>query len=78
MGYYIYASLENGAPHLTVVDADTQCTCLDWEYQSPQEESELNQKREIQSLFRELLLLTCKQEAKNTRLFALKPVETKN
>ena len=76
MGYYIYASLENGDPQLEIVDADSKSTCLSWRYQS--ENSDKNyDKKEIQRLFRELLLLTCKQEINNYRVFGLQSIKNK-
>ncbi|MBU2865072.1 hypothetical protein QWZ13_14645 [Reinekea marina] len=68
MSYHINAWLENGVPQLQVIDAQTKRVCMNWSYQSESEPSE-QQKHEIQRLFRELLLLTCKQDIANCRVF---------
>lgn len=73
MGYYIYAWLEHGDPRLRVIDAQTGSTCLRWDYHDSGP-SNPNDKKEIQRLFRELLLLTCRQESRNIRFFNIRPI----
>ncbi|MDX1490161.1 MAG: hypothetical protein R3332_02670 [Pseudohongiellaceae bacterium] len=61
MGYLIYASLHDGKPTLEIKDADSERTCVSWcNKQSGNDEGE--DRREFQRLFRELLLLSCKQK----------------
>ncbi len=65
MGYYIYASLLDGKPNLKIVDADSQKTCMQWHCEKlGQDNSE--EQHEIQRLFRQLLLLSCKQNLSNS------------
>ena len=68
MSYHINAWLENGVPQLQVIDAQTKRVCMNWSYKSESEPSE-QQRQEVQRLFRELLLLTCKQDIANCRVF---------
>ncbi|MGR9106954.1 MAG: hypothetical protein ACU843_08500 [Gammaproteobacteria bacterium] len=70
MGYYIYAWLERGSPRLRVVDAQSGSVCLRWDYRSSGRLKSSDQK-EIQRLFRDLLLLTCRQSASDVRLFKI-------
>jgi hypothetical protein len=73
MGYYIYAWLEHGNPRLRVVDIRTGSTCLRWDYRNSGR-TNFNDKKEIQRLFRDLLLLTCRQENQNIRMFNIRPI----
>lgn len=63
MGYFIYASLVEGKPNLKIVDASSQQTCVNWHYEKDGDNvgDRYADRQEIQRLFRELLLLTCKQ-----------------
>lgn len=64
MGCFIYASLIEGKPNLKIVDARSQQTCVNWHYDRDAEGDTGDKsaaRQEIQRLFRELLLLTCKQ-----------------
>lgn len=70
MGYHLYAWLENGKPQLQIIDAQTKSICLSWSYQETKRNGDV---KEIQRLFRDLLLLTCKQELGNYRVFEVKP-----
>ncbi|MEN8132337.1 MAG: hypothetical protein ABFS45_19590 [Pseudomonadota bacterium] len=70
MGYYIYAWLENGNPQLQIIEAESKSICLSWSYQATDANYD---NKEIQRLFRDLLLLTCKQEMGNYRIFEVKP-----
>lgn len=72
MGYYIYAWLDNGNPQLQVVEAKSNAVCISWSYQAS--DNEVYERKEIQRLFRDLLLLTCKQEMGNCRVFTEQPV----
>lgn len=60
-GYLIYAKLQEGRPVLEVVDARTQRVCLYWDCESVHEAGG----PEVQSLFRQLMLLTCRQSLLN-------------
>ena len=75
MGYYINAWIENGAPQLQIIDAHSKSVCLSWSY-SVTNRAKTDDKKEIQRLFRELLLLTCKQEVSNYRVFEVRPLLT--
>ncbi len=70
MSYYIYAWLENGNPQLQIVESQSNSICLSWSYKAADTNYD---KKEIQRLFRDLILLTCKQEMKNYRIFEVKP-----
>ncbi len=74
MGYYIYAWLENGKPQLQIVDAKSKSVCVTWSYQDKNIHSQ-DDKKEIQRLFKDLLLLTCKQELRHCRVFRAEPVQ---
>jgi len=69
MGYYLYAWIENGKPHLQLIEAQSKSLCLDWSYQ----ETDNYDDKEVQRLFKDLLLLTCKQKMGNYRVFNVKP-----
>lgn len=56
-----------------IVDAQSQSICVTWSYHDP-DSGDRSDKKEIQRLFRDLLLLTCKQRANNCRLFKVEPV----
>lgn len=73
MGYYIYAWLDDGNPQLKIVDVQSKSICMRWSYQHSDDNS-LTDKKEIQRLFKDLLLLTCRQEMKNSRLFQVSPL----
>ena len=70
MSYHIYAWLEKGIPHLQIKDSESKSTYLSWSYQTTESNYD---KQEIQRLFRELILLTCKQKMDNYRIFEAKP-----
>jgi hypothetical protein len=61
MGYLIYASLLEGKPKLEIKDADSERTCMSWSYE-PEQRDDAVDKQEFQRLFRDLLLLSCKQK----------------
>jgi hypothetical protein len=73
--FHIYASLEDQMPTLKVIDAESQKVILFWQY-NPKNKSnngtqhKENDRKEIQHLFKELILLTCKQQAVNSRVFS--------
>ena len=56
-GYLIYAKLQEGRPVLQVADAETQRVCLNWDCASVNDAGA----PEVQKLFRQLMLLTCRQ-----------------
>lgn len=68
MSFHINAWLENGEPQLQIIDAQSRNVCMSWSYK-PKSGTDQSNKNEIQKLFRELLLLTCKQEMSNCRVF---------
>lgn len=70
MSWHIYAWLEAGRPRLQVTEAQTESPVLDWTCRSAGDAQ--GDDRELKRLFRELILLSCKQEAANVRLFELK------
>ena len=63
MSYHVFASLYEGVPHLVIRDSSSGHVRLRWCCNHPPDGDD------IQSLFRELILLTCAQEAANTRVF---------
>ncbi|TQV88103.1 hypothetical protein [Aliikangiella coralliicola] len=71
MGYQIEAYLDNGKPSLKIYDLEQNALCLSWTYSG--KSSEKRSKQEVHQLFRELLLLTCKQDIHNVRVFNLSP-----
>jgi L-rhamnose mutarotase len=72
MSYHINAWLEDGMPRLQVIDAQTRTICMSWSY-TPNKDQSYKERHEIQRLFKELLLLTCKQDISNCRIFNVKP-----
>ncbi len=73
MSFHIYAWLENGLPRLRVIEAKSGTTYLSWHYQETEQDGQPKEPEEVQRLFKELLLLTCKQEMANCRIFSAKP-----
>jgi hypothetical protein len=73
MSFHINAWLENGDPKLQIIDAQSKCVCMSWSYKAKHGIEETS-KHELQNLFRELLLLTCKQDISNCRVFSAKPL----
>lgn len=71
MGYQIEAYIEDGKPSLKIYDIKQQSLCLSWTYSSVPEEQ--RSQKEVHRLFRDLLLLTCKQDIHNVRVFNLSP-----
>lgn len=71
MGMQLHACLINGLPNLEIIDSDTQQVILNWSYDS---ESVLTDKKQLQDLFRELLLLTLRQGNSNPRQFSLQGI----
>lgn len=68
MGYYIYAWLDKANPQLQIVDAASGSISVSWSYQGTGGNA-LTDENEIKRLFRDLILLTCKQEINNSRVF---------
>ena len=60
-GYLINARLQDGKPVLEVRDAQSQNVCLSWDCASLNEAGA----HDIQKLFRELMLLSCRQSLSN-------------
>jgi len=71
MEYHIDAWLEDGKPRLRIYHPRTREVTVSWDYQPT---GRNHDQREIQRLFRELILLTCKQEARGVRLFQTSPL----
>ena len=69
MGYQIEAFIENGKPSLKIYDITQGKLCLNWSFSGQLENSDSVQ--EVHRLFRQLLLLTCKQDLRNVRVFRL-------
>ena len=72
MGYHIYAWLDEGQPKLRIVDAGSDSVCLDWTYEDGQV-PDPKARKEIQRLFRDLLLLTCRQSLRPERGTSVSP-----
>lgn len=70
MSWHIYAWLEAGRPRLQVTEAGTENPVLDWTCRSSEGEQGVDP-CELKRLFRELILLSCRQEAANVRVFEL-------
>ena len=73
--FHIYASLEDQKPTLKVIDVESQKVILFWQYSQKNKSNNGTQhkesdRKEIQHLFKELILLTCKQQAVNSRVFS--------
>ena len=64
MSYHLFASVYEGIPQLVVRDSLTGQTLLCWHG------TRSECAKETQYLFRELILLTCRQELVNTRVFS--------
>lgn len=71
MGYQIEAYLEEGKPVLKIYQGRNKALCLSWQYNKSLRS--LDAETEIHRLFRQLLLLTCKQDLHNVRVFNLSP-----
>lgn len=69
MSYHIYAWIENSKPKLKIVDSVTGAIYLTWTYN--ENHSIKSDKKEIQRLFKELLLLTCKQTLCNSTTYRI-------
>lgn len=79
MSFQIYAWLDNGQPRLQIIETLSGVTYLSWRYQEEAgKNSKPKDKKEIQRLFKDLILLTCKQEMQNCRLFETKPAHSLN
>ncbi len=76
MGYQIEAYLDNGKPTLKIYDIKRQALCLSWTYAKSLDATA--SECEVHRLFRELLLLTCKQDMHNIRVFNLSPPQRDN
>ena len=65
MSWHIHAWLKDGKPCLEIVDADSGSVHLQWSGNDQPQGG-----RDVQQLFRELLLLSCQQDLRNGRLFS--------
>ena len=71
MSYHIYASVSDGMPCLLIRDSVTGRIVLHWTGDGAT--SALKGEPETRRLFRQLLLLSCRQEIANTRIFSAHP-----
>ena len=71
MGYHIEAYLDKGIPTLKIWDCDKKALHLNWSYQGNQLKQNESTQSEVHSLFRQLLLLTLKQDVSNVRVFKI-------
>lgn len=69
MGYRIEAFLNKGKPSLKIYEINQTNPCLTWTFN--EKVSEEHSEGELHRLFRKLLLLTCKQDISNVRMFSL-------
>ena len=69
MGYRIEAFLDKGKPSLNIYEIDQPNPCLTWTF--TEQVNEEHSQGELHRLFRKLLLLTCKQDIGNVRVFCL-------
>jgi len=69
MGYQIDAFLEDGKPALRIYDAEKRQLYLSWNYNETADNEPSHSPNELKRLFRELILLTCKQGMHNIRVF---------
>jgi len=67
MSYQIEAYLDKGVPSLKIYSAYNQALCLSWTFDTSK--SQAASHTEIHQLFKKLLLLTCKQDLNNVRVF---------
>ena len=74
MSYHIFASVIDGLPSLTIRDSASGQTVLVWTGSGVT--SALQGEPETRRLFRQLLLLSCRQELANTRVFTAHPCAT--
>ncbi|MET1257361.1 hypothetical protein [Aliikangiella maris] len=76
MGYQIEAFLNDGKPSLKIYDSKRELLYLSWTYHETPDEHQLPQA--IHELFRDLLLLSCKQDIHNIQQFNLTPRQSDN
>jgi hypothetical protein len=72
MSYQIEAFLENGNPSLKIWDSKDHSLCLSWTYRGNEINKSQEIKKEVHRLFRQLLLLTLKEDVNNVRVFKAK------
>jgi hypothetical protein len=69
MGYRIEAFLNDGKPSLKIFEINQSNPCLTWTFSGKIDDQ--HSESELHRLFRKLLLLTCKQDLGNVRMFCL-------
>ena len=69
MSYQIEAFLKQGKPSLKIWDSRDHSLCLSWTYQGSDINRNKNIQNEVHRLFRQLLLLTLKEDVNNVRVF---------
>lgn len=73
MSYQIEAFLDQGKPSLKIWDSKDQSLCLSWTYGGTEISNCQDLQKEVHRLFRQLLLLTLKEDVSNVRVFQLTP-----
>lgn len=63
MGYLLNAWLEDGAPRLRLINPVDGSVSLTWDGTVPNQTDRRNNRHELHSLFRKLILLSCAQES---------------
>ncbi len=71
MSYHIEAYLDQGNPTIKIWDSEKQALHLNWSYRASEADHNDKLQKEVHQLFRQLLLLTLKQDVKNVRVFRL-------
>lgn len=64
MSYTVNAWLEDGAPRLRLINSQSGTTSLAWDLPKETLHQEKFYKREMQKLFKQLLILACADEQK--------------
>lgn len=67
MYWHIHAWLEQGHPRLRICDAHSRTAVLDW----TGDPARAADRGSVQALFRDLILLSCRQDCANVRVFGL-------
>ena len=71
MSCRIEACIENGKPSLKIWNSSDQSLCLSWRYGENNSGETAQSQNEVHRLFRQLLLLTLKDDVSNVRVFQL-------
>jgi hypothetical protein len=68
MSWHIHAWLEQGHPRLRICDARSETAVLDWTGDLARD----GDPRGLHALFHDLILLSCRQDCANVRVFGLR------